>query len=122
VSERYDPTGFWERAQRPTIPLQYDWVLDRWVAAQDRTPKAKADVLREVALERARQEQLWGRQDHAPVHWLKILGEEYGEACEAAPWSMEGGPEPVTAYRTELIQVAAVAVAAVEALDRQGKA
>jgi len=50
------------------------------------------------------------------MKWLLILGEEYGEACQAIldhsqlePWS----------YRYELVQCAAVALAAIEAFDRR---
>ena len=37
-----------------------------------------------LAAERRRQDQKWGRQRHAITHWLGILGEEFGEACQAA--------------------------------------
>lgn len=73
---------------------------------------ALATVLRE----RKRQDAKWGVQNHEPMKWLLILGEEYGEACQAIldhsqlePWS----------YRYELVQCAAVALAAIEAFDRR---
>lgn len=69
-------------------------------------------VLNEVAVERARQDVKWGEQNHAPQKWLVILGEEFGESCRG---SCE---RDLAQYRKELIQVAAVAVAAVESLDR----
>jgi len=53
-------------------------------------------------------------QNHKPFKWLTILGEEYGEACRAA---LEAGNIRYR-YRDELIQLAAVAVAAVESIDR----
>ena len=37
-----------------------------------------------VERERAQQELKWGMQHHAPFTWLAILGEEVGEACQAA--------------------------------------
>jgi hypothetical protein len=78
-------------------------------------------VIGDVALERARQDDRWGEQNHAPAWWLVILGEEYGEACRAALDSRPGaltGVATLADYRAELVQVAAVAVAAIEALDR----
>lgn len=69
-------------------------------------------VLGDVAKERKRQDAKWGQQNHDPHMWMVILGEEFGEACKEA---YEGS---LRKLRTELIQTAAVAVAAVECLDR----
>lgn len=75
----------------------------------------------EVQKERDRQLAKFGVQDHNPYIYLAILGEEVGEACQAA---VQAGFEPGGAgwndYRTELIQVATVALAMVEAYDRNG--
>ena len=80
-------------------------------------------VLALVAMERGRQDWKWGVQDHTPAEWMSILGEEYGEACEKVneTFQWQGGTAPiaVAAYVEELIQVAAVAVAAVENMERQ---
>ena len=77
-------------------------------------------VLLQVADERKRQEDKWGQQNHDPFTYLAILGEEFGEACQVAVQAtME--PDKNTTwddYRDELIQIAAVAVAMVECLDR----
>lgn len=74
------------------------------------------NAVQDIILERVRQDRRWGPQrQHSPEHWLAILGEEYGEACEAA---LEGD---LAALRKELIQVAAVAVAASENLEREGE-
>jgi hypothetical protein len=82
-------------------------------------------VVNEVINERKRQEEKWGPQNHNPPEWLMILGEEVGEANKAALEARFAGeyyasdkPSGLAAYRTELIQVAAVAVAMVESLDR----
>lgn len=75
------------------------------------------NVYDEVAQERAAQDQVFGQQDHDPFTYLSILGEEVGEAHAAAVDARFNG-EPWHDYRTELIQVAAVAVAMVEAYDR----
>lgn len=102
-----------------------------------------AEVLREVADERRRQEEKWGEQNHPDVlpgwhvddfgiptqeqakrvtdvraergtlAYADILIEELCEAVEAACEGDKGE------LRAELIQVAAVAVAWVEKLDRE---
>lgn len=72
-------------------------------------------TLSEVLKERLRQEEKWGQQDHHPERWLSILIEEVGEAARSI---LEGQR---ASYRDELVQVAAVAVAAIEALDRGKK-
>jgi len=78
-------------------------------------------VYAEVKAERIRQDELWGVQDHHPVEWLSILGEEFGEVSKAVCEAHFKGYESTgnwDNYRTELIQVAAVAVSMVECLDR----
>ena len=42
------------------------------------------DVYRDVTNERISQFQKWGAQDRHPFTWMTILGEEFGETCEAA--------------------------------------
>ena len=73
-------------------------------------------VLRMVRDERYRQDEKWGEQNHTPDRWLAILGEEFGEACKG---NLEGLQ---IKYVTELIEAAAVAVAAVESCWRQAQA
>ncbi|BFH71914.1 hypothetical protein J27TS7_08350 [Paenibacillus dendritiformis] len=82
------------------------------------------EVLAAVAYERRRQDSKWGEQNHQPPLWIGILGEEFGELCEAinetvfdngAEARKKGGYENM---RAEAIQLAAVAVAFVEYLDR----
>lgn len=78
-------------------------------------------ILQEVKAERAQQDTKWGEQDHHPIEWLAILGEEVGEANKAAleahfaGYARTGKYED---YREELVQVAAVAVAMIESFDR----
>jgi NTP pyrophosphatase (non-canonical NTP hydrolase) len=78
-----------------------------------------------VINERTRQDIKWGEQNHEPMAWMGILGEEFGELCEAVnethfnngPVEREkGGYENM---RAEAVQVAAVAVSFIEALDRR---
>lgn len=69
--------------------------------------------LAEVKTERERQDEKWGEQNHPVDTWVTIIAEELGEVARA---SLKGDGQ---GYRSELIQVAACAVAAVEAYDRQ---
>ena len=89
-------------------------------------------VLNEVIAERERQNRKWGVQDHNAVEWVAILTEEVGEvAKEAVDFHFANGDvDPslkageslqrlrMENYRKEMIQVAAVAIQAVESLDR----
>lgn len=90
-------------------------------------------VINMVKAERQRQNEKWGIQDHNAVEWIAILTEEVGEASKEAvdfhfcngeinPKEiplMETQKERIERLRLELIQVAAVAVQAVESIDRQ---
>ena len=69
-------------------------------------------ILAEVANERVRQDRKWGLQNHVPHKWLVILMEEVGEASQAVL------QRDRLKCRQELVQVAAVAVGAIESLDR----
>lgn len=79
--------------------------------------KIGAQVAHDVNHERVRQDGLWGEQNHDPFTWLAILGEEVGEAAKAA-LEIRFGKGPLAHYREELVQVAAVACAMVECIDR----
>lgn len=76
-------------------------------------------VLDEVRAERARQEKLWGDQRARDLcEYIAILGEEFGEVCEAILENRFGG-RSIQNARREAIEVAAVAAAIVEAIDFQ---
>lgn len=80
------------------------------------------NVLSEVLDERLRQDRKWGEQNHSPMHWMPILMEEVGESAKAAlethfEYNVDTAKD-YSEYRKELIQVAAVAVAMIECLDR----
>lgn len=77
-------------------------------------------VLSEIRRERERQNAKWGEQNHHPFAWLAILGEEIGEASQAAVNSHFGSAEFWVDYRKELIHAAAVLVAMCESFDRNG--
>lgn len=76
----------------------------------------------ELHEERERQEEKFpGQQTHNSLNdWIVILGEEFGEVCRAVyelgkgNRGLEDGMDDI---RMECIQVAAVAVAMVEAID-----
>lgn len=74
-------------------------------------------ALSDVLHERVRQEEKWGQQDHDPFTYLTVLGEEFGELCQAALHTRYGG-HAASGLRDEAVQVAAVALAIVECLDR----
>ena len=83
------------------------------------------DIFNEIKLERKRQDAKWGIQNHSPIEWCAILGEEVGEVNKAAleehfavSYPEQFKNHRFDDYRKELIQVAAVAVAMIECIDR----
>lgn len=76
-------------------------------------------VIQEIRTERKRQDDKWGEQDHKPSIWMAILGEEFGELCQEA-LRFDFGDVKDENLRAEAIQVAAVALALVECIDRNG--
>lgn len=82
-------------------------------------------ALQSVISERQRQDEKWGQQNHELMAWMGILGEEFGELCQAVNEThFNNGPEErakggYANMRAEAVQVAAVAVQFIEALDRQ---
>lgn len=108
----------WKRMQDAN-PLYNGEFLAAAVARETRTQ----DVLQEVRRERERQTMKWGVQDLTLHAWMSVLTEEVGEAAQEANkthWS-DGGEawrRHAALYREELVQVAAVAVAAIENLER----
>lgn len=85
------------------------------------------NAIDDVRKERIRQDHKFGPQNHSIADWFLILGEEVGEAqreaCEHVfqqrfPEYYPDDQERLHRLRKELIEVAAVAVAMVESLDR----
>ena len=91
------------------------------------------EVIKDIINERSRQEEKWGEQNHDPFAWMTIFGEEFGEACQKALTlrfykgpAGGGGCGDESEFRQfthdelrhQLVQCAAVAMAAVECLDR----
>jgi NTP pyrophosphatase (non-canonical NTP hydrolase) len=77
-----------------------------------------SNALKDVIAERMRQDSKWGEQNHDPFLYLTILGEEYGETCQAA-LEAKFGKGSLKDLREEAVQTAAVALAIVECLDRK---
>ena len=69
-------------------------------------------VLRAIGDERNYQDMLWGTQNHSPEHWVTILMEEVGEVAKAV---LENDNSE---YVDEMVQVAAVVIAALECYRR----
>ena len=81
-------------------------------------PRAAQDI----QTERARQDAKWGVQDHHPILWHTILSEEVGELAKAIlQWDLpdERGVTSLADIRKEAVQVAAVAQALIECIDRE---
>ena len=74
-----------------------------------------SECLDEIRLERKKQDEKWGEQNHSPLYWISILVEEVGEAAKEVLENKHSN------YRQELVQCAAVCVAAIESLDRNDK-
>jgi hypothetical protein len=117
---------------------------DTYGTPADQRAEKTEHVLTLVATERAKQDAKWGPQNHNPLFWLAILGEEFGEVSKEvveaeakvqaitrlqdAEWTPHTTDkiddldrqrdEHLTALREELIQTAAVCVAMLESLER----
>jgi NTP pyrophosphatase (non-canonical NTP hydrolase) len=77
------------------------------------------EVNGQVLIERARQNEKWGRQYHDNGGWLAILGEEFGEVCQAMQQGSFSSKETdADNLFEELIHVAAVASAFAEQVLR----
>jgi hypothetical protein len=73
----------------------------------------KSTITTEIIAERAKQEQMWGNENddaHSEEAWSAIITHELGQACFHEDNS--------ATFRKQMIKVAAVAVAAIEAIDR----
>lgn len=85
-------------------------------------------ILEQIEEERKKQDAKWGEQNHKPIEWNSILGEEIGEVSKAVVESnfmkvhnkddMDVYEAWLINYREELIQSAAVCVAMIESLER----
>lgn len=77
-------------------------------------------IVQDVLDERERQDDKWGVQNHLDLTWNAILMEEAGEAAqEILTQSFGAAGNGHGDLREELVQIAAVAVAWIEAIDRR---
>jgi NTP pyrophosphatase (non-canonical NTP hydrolase) len=81
---------------------------------------ARCRAIDEIARERRRQDAKWGEQNHDMITWCAILTEEVGELAQCALQEKFGGEHGTAErLRNEAVQVAAVAIAIVECLERR---
>lgn len=91
---------------------------------RDRNHMIDDILLRDIIQERDRQDAKWGEQNHDQFKWNAILGEEVGEVANAICENWYGDVFSSEArgkflhLREELVQVAAVAIAFIQSLDR----
>lgn len=83
-------------------------------------PEGMQYAVNSAIAERERQDAKWGPQDHPLPVWLAILMEEVGELSECVLHAQFGG-HAAPNLRKEAVQVAAVALALVQAID-EGRA
>ena len=117
-----------------TLEAQFRDVLQKLAAYEDaeeqgRLVRLPFDMkgIKLVVAERERQIDLWGDQSgNHPFEWMAILGEEYGELCEAVnetcfqnPKHPERGGKPNIVK--EAVHVASVAIAIAEAALKGGQ-
>ena len=76
-----------------------------------------------ISIERKKQKTMWGEEIHSPFEWISILGEEYGELCQAINetylmgqrYPQLGGIDNII---KEATHVGAVAAAIIEAFGK----
>jgi hypothetical protein len=88
-------------------------VIKRYGNKVDAGILAPIDPYKAIQAERARQDKKWGSQNHDDLYWLGILMEEVGEVAQ----HVIEGRDPYNNH--ELVEVAAVAVAWLEAINRR---
>lgn len=84
---------------------------------EERLRELRTQAVLDVMKERSRQFAKWGEQNHDLPTWMAILGEEFGELCQAVLHDQFGGHAAGT-HRAEAVQVAAVAIQIIEYIDR----
>lgn len=75
-------------------------------------------VIKTISEERERQDVKWGEQNHSDEWWQLILTEEVGEVSQAILHDEFGG-KAAGQVKAELVQLAAVAVAWLECIERR---
>ena len=81
--------------------------------------KEAEKILTSVLEERKRQDEKWGEQNHIPPVWGMIIGEEYGEMCQAInEFGFNPTPEIEEQIYIESIHTMASCMAMLECLER----
>lgn len=77
-------------------------------------------VCSQVSYELWKQTEKWGRPPHLHMTWNSLLGEEFGEVCEASNRAMFGSDKgkALADMHEELIQLAAISLAYAAAIFR----
>lgn len=76
-------------------------------------------IMHKVLAERNRQDAKWGEQNHAAPVWGMIIGEEYGEMCQAInEFGFSPTPETEEQICTEAIHTMASCMAMLECMER----
>ena len=112
----------WDNADEATRHQLWGAVDDAREAVQPSVDASLKRVLDDVTAERHRQDEKWGVQTMHDFEHISILTEEVGEAAKAANeanFTSGSTRGDFTHLRKELIQVAAVAVDHVQAIDRR---
>ena len=77
-------------------------------------------IWHEIQAERERQREEWGGDyhddQHGPMEWVAILTKHAGSAM---PGKLAHRVASIQRFRTQMVKVAAIAVAAVESIDRR---
>lgn len=77
----------------------------------------------DVNKERERQDDTWGEQNHTAPVWMSIIGEEYGETCQAVnEFLFDPTSENEQRIYDEAIQTAACCIALCECIMRAREA
>jgi len=79
-------------------------------------------ILNKIREERKNQDEKWGEQNHHPLMWFSIIGEEFGEMLHAFnEYTFDDDPNYLEDMQREAIQLAACCVAMIECIERHGK-
>ena len=116
-----DTIKAWEEEQERQERIKRDYYLERATeelleALKNKVYPSSDGIYDDIKEERRRQYVKWGIQEHNALYWLGILTEELGELAKALIEYKPSGEA-----RRELVQIAAVAVAVIEQIDREGK-
>lgn len=77
-------------------------------------------IISKVLKERQRQDAKWGEQNHATPVWGTIIGEEYGEMCQAInEFGFNPTLEAEEQIYVEAIHTMASCMAMLECIERQ---